>query len=687
MDKFSQMLSQTTKSTSEMAITPLYARGSIPSCTATDSTILLDKNSNTVLHNIAIKTNENVSKLQCSNFVIVIDVSGSMDVRAGTTDADDVMSRLDLVVHSIKTFLLAIAKYNKNSKVSIITYATNAQIDFQSISVGDSRIINFLDNLRSRDTTNIEVAMRMALDLCKSQSNSNIMLFTDGEINGGRKDVDNVVRSQLDTFGSNSPKIYTFGFGSQLDSPMLNRMAQHYNGTFNYINDASTLGSIFCSFAAMVLCYACHIEITINGGIIDSIPGFVQPQKQITAGSGTTLNEIIRSNTVGNINIRGTYNMGKLLYGFTRNILIVGEAIDYSIAVVAGGSKEILAPFVTNTTNHIALREQMARVNSVQKLIDTANNIFTNTNIIGSGRQILDEISQHDVSQFTKDLLFDYQSEIILGLHDKEWNSWGKHYIPSIIHAQREQFSMDFKGRSLQHYGSEQFFNLRNDIQLLFGQIQMRTPHYNKSTSGVRSDNFDNMTHYIRNDLGCYAGETLVSTTRGYIPIKNLVKGEKLITKYNNKEITSVVSVILKTEITIEVELVKLQDGTIVTENHPIYDENMTNGHPTWEFPKNISHCESIILPNDTCDAVYTLILDPNYGQVFTANNWITVGLGHNLTDDDILIHPFWGTHKVIDSLKVIDSQGFRDGYITIPQGCIGRDANGVANSLRTLDN
>lgn len=64
---------------------------SVPSCTAADSTILLDQNSNVVLHNIAIKTNENVSKLQCSNFVIVIDVSGSMDVRAGTTDADDVI--------------------------------------------------------------------------------------------------------------------------------------------------------------------------------------------------------------------------------------------------------------------------------------------------------------------------------------------------------------------------------------------------------------------------------------------------------------------------------------------------------------------------------------------------------------------------------------------------------------------
>ena len=50
--------------------------------------------------------------------------------------------------------------------------------------------------------------------------------------------------------------------------------------------------------------------------------------------------------------------------------------------------------------------------------------------------------------------------------------------------------------------------------------------------------------------------------------------------------------------------------------------------------------------------------------RAIVINNCISCTLGHNIIENDVIKHPFFGTDVVINDLKKI--KGFNEGYITL---------------------
>lgn len=166
-------------------------------------------------------------KLPPSNFVALVDVSGSMD------------EDLPLVKRSLK--LLA-KKLDKNDRLSIVNYATNIGLTLQPTSCDQYETISkAVDSLVSYGGTNGEAGIEVAYELARKtfmpKGNNRVIMFTDGDFNVGRTSESDIVKIvEKERESGIFLSIAGFGYGNLNDSSM-EQMADKGNGNYSYIND------------------------------------------------------------------------------------------------------------------------------------------------------------------------------------------------------------------------------------------------------------------------------------------------------------------------------------------------------------------------------------------------------------------------------------------------------------------
>jgi len=98
-----------------------------------------------------------------------------------------------------------------------------------------------------------------------------------------------------------------------------------------------------------------------------------------------------------------------------------------------------------------------------------------------------------------------------------------------------------------------------------------------------------------------------------------------------------------------------------ITGYHPVKDNNK------WEFPLNLEKFKKI---NKLVEYVYSIGLEKDKSFIIGDNE--VIGLGHNICDNSILKHDYFGTDKVINEIFKISASG----YATINMLNIKRDEN-----------
>lgn len=168
-------------------------------------------------------------KLPNSNFVFLIDVSGSMNSQ----------NKLPLLKESMKVL---VNQLRKNDKVAIVVYAGAAGLVLPPTS-GDEKetIIKALDKLSAGGSTaggaGIELAYKMATENFIKGGNNRVILATDGDFNVGassNKDMETLIEEKrksgvfLTCLG--------YGMGNYKDSKM-EILANKGNGNYAYIDN------------------------------------------------------------------------------------------------------------------------------------------------------------------------------------------------------------------------------------------------------------------------------------------------------------------------------------------------------------------------------------------------------------------------------------------------------------------
>lgn len=168
-------------------------------------------------------------KLPKSNFVFLVDVSGSMN---------DV-NKLPLLKSSIKVLL---NELRPDDRVSIVYYANGAGVLLEPTKASDkNKIIDAVDNMRAGGGTSgaagLDLAYEMAAKHFIKDGNNRIILATDGDFNIG-KSSDKEMQELIEEKRKSGVFLTCLGFGmgNYKDSKMIT-LSKKGNGNYAYIDN------------------------------------------------------------------------------------------------------------------------------------------------------------------------------------------------------------------------------------------------------------------------------------------------------------------------------------------------------------------------------------------------------------------------------------------------------------------
>lgn len=172
-----------------------------------------------------------------SNYVFMIDVSGSMS-------SDDKLPLLKKGLTALAESLTA------QDRLSIVTYSGNVEVLLEGVAGNNyDEISQAIGRLSAGGVTNGGDALVMAYNLAKScyieGGNNRVIIGTDGDFNVGMTSTEELVEYVERQLESNIYlSVMGFGLGNLNDS-MMESLAGHGNGTYNYIDCAEQMVKVY----------------------------------------------------------------------------------------------------------------------------------------------------------------------------------------------------------------------------------------------------------------------------------------------------------------------------------------------------------------------------------------------------------------------------------------------------------
>ena len=606
--------------------------------TATETTVKDPKTT------VTLRRLDNVSQLTLStpdgetapkNVVFVVDISGSMNEEVKTPNGEsDGFNILDVIKHGILVSLLG---FRPCDKACIIVYSTEARIllPLRKMDAGGKGLAKVaLAGIGPENCTNIWSGLKLAIN--QLQEGGTIFLLTDGKSNvippRGEK---SMLMTEMD--GRDDIVLNTFGVGYNLDSNLLVELARTTQGSYSFIPGIGLVGTVFVHAMANLLTLTNKkwtVAIETEGFIenLDIVSGL--ENRFIKTSWGYCL------------------PIGQLPLGQSRDIHIqCDKPVTFSILdtdIHILGSN----PAVSDCQKAgigIFKCHQLARENP--SAVGTHLNELLGT--------ITDPLIREDVN-----------GQVREAIEPSAYKTWGRHYMPSLGLSHLMQQCNNFIDKGIQQYGGSHFQSVRDNLDKLFNEMQAPVPTHRQrvvarcqSAGQVVSARPVSMSHYNRSDGPCFAGPCRVKVPNGVKCCCNIKKNDIVMTSDGPAKIRCVLRTQCENS---TAQLIKL-DTLMITPYHPIIKKKK-NGqlNDKWTFPNDHGKAEDY-----QCEAVFSFLLEPGF-QDMIIEGVQCITLAHGIENDPVASHPFYGTDKVIETLKT--HMKFDDGYIELVGECIQRD-------------
>ena len=169
----------------------------------------------------------NENQIDLKNITFVIDVSGSM---AGNK-----------IKQAKKAILYCVENLNPGDGFDIIRFSTEAYSLFNKIENADETNINkagkFIDNLKPVGGTNIEEALKIALQENGTSGRTHLIVFiTDGKPTIGETNEDLLLR-KIKNSNTRNKRIFTFGIGNEINTHLLDKITELTKAYRTYIGE------------------------------------------------------------------------------------------------------------------------------------------------------------------------------------------------------------------------------------------------------------------------------------------------------------------------------------------------------------------------------------------------------------------------------------------------------------------
>ena len=572
---------------------------------------------------------ENINK-NC-NIIFVIDISGSMDTIASDKNENgecDDLTRLNLACHSITTIIESLTE---NDEIGIITFNQLAYTNLKMTKMnenGKEMAKMVINSLNSGGTTNIYDGLKKSFELLttiRNDNNNSIVLLTDGESNADPPN--GILNTLIQRFNNSDLKPFslnTFGFSYDINSKLLNEIANYYNGIFGFIPDCSMVGTVFINFISNLLTtYLINIEMHII---------YENDNKKII-------------------------NTGAILYEGQRDFILDNKDEIKSIELYYNKNKIDYTIIKEDENKYKSNKIRTDIINTIRKIIDETINVnvndndnvndnskFQNNELIMNSfyNNIIDNNNNEEIQNYLKDYMNDGQIKLALCQNNKYFKKWGKHYLLSLMHGYDRQLCINFKDNGVQNFITKPFTEIRDKIELIFCNIPPPQPKIIRITT----NRISSMENYYRSDSVCFDGEgTVLLANNTFIKVNELKKGDRL---FNMNNIQCKVVCVIKQNINDVLDVCSVND-MLISPYHPIFLFNK------WTYPATEFKIQKKFITS-----FYNIVLDNNDSIVINFIPVIT--LGHNLNANPITKHDYFGTSKIKDDLKLI--KGYDEGLI-----------------------
>ena len=523
-----------------------------------------------------------------------VDNSGSMETLACNIQetGGNRFTRLDLTIHTVRSIIGMLGPKDMLYIVKFSSAASLVMAPTVMNAEGKEKATLAISSIYPEGSTNIWDCLKMLNFYANKFPGRNVItaLLTDGVANiTPPKGVLASLKS-LDMPESLS----TFGFGYELDSKLLTDISSQCLGSFGFIPDYSMVGTVFINWCA-------------------------------TALSTASLNKAI--------DIGGQlYSTGLLQYGQTRDFLVP-----------------------------MATKPHDAEEGPIDELVLARDDLLKamRTCIGTEGREGFTALYRKYAAS-TNAAVIELMKDVKPPGSDDEgqihmapsfWQTWGKHYLRSILSAHMNQICMNFKDSGLQGYGGEMFREFRElgdkvfcDLPALVGTGGAYGGAYAIPTQAPQQP--VDMSHLFNNQRGgCFKGECEVLMADGTrMPIWSITKGAQVWTPEGPATVELHLTLGSYNKFQPMCRIGKL----FITPWHPILVDNV------WTFPSDIYPIEDRIMP-----IVYNLVL--SNGHIIDIEGTLSITLGHEMTTG-LAKHQFFGSKKrILEALK--KQPGFVSGH------------------------
>lgn len=621
------------------------------------------------------------TRIPCE-IALVIDTSGSMDsnITSSTGEISD-LSILDIVKHTCKAI---IGPLDENDFITIITYSNTAVVELPLINMTTSnkiRALQILDNIYAHGMTNIYDGLKKAYTILQNDNINNkcILLLSDGVPNiEPPLGTANQFKKDIEEFQHKCPIINTFGFGYSVDSKVLKNIANVGNGTFGFIPDGNFVGTVIINSLANTLCTYYKnalLSLIIDGDYeVLGINNYLKTSwgLNISLGSlrlGQSRHIIIKSNNPIN-DISLTFE--NILDENQLNINCSDEIVNEDFMMI-----HIFRCKLINLIDELLVINQRNNESACVLLNDLINEIKDYLEHKTELEHKTDSEDEHKtyIKQING-LLQDLEGQVTQAINGEYFKKWGEKYLPSLQNAHLLEECNNFKDIGVQFYGSNLFKVLQNTIEQYFltlpPPVAKFTSYYSKPVTSTIPSIQTNMSSFYNRDGACIHGSCVVAMENGQQKlVKDIVKGDKVL--------GGIVELVVRTKcIDNKMLYYKSPSGLLITGYHPIKYNN------SYIFPCNIF--EGNVYDSDY---MYSFLLESKNGKrspTIIINNYECLALAHNIIDDPVAKHEFFGTEKIVDQLKLC--YNWQKGLVTFNSGVnlFSRNIDGIVTSLNIFN-
>jgi len=570
------------------------------------------------------------------DLIVFLDTSGSMitDVVSGEGLEQKRIPRIFLAKHGLRVLA---ALLGSQHRLSVVTFSSVAKVvlPFTYMNAeGLKKVDRMLENVIATGQTNMWDAVRTGLTLAEDASCRGrhlvAMMFTDGE------PTVEPPKGTLETIqGAKSPTnpwtLHTFGFGSQLDSDLLVKIAQWGGGRFGFIPSGDMLGTVFINAVANRLSVA-HRGATVT----------------CTPSSGPVV----------------TIQTGPVRFGQPRHFVVPATGITYTLTCEGCTVTATVDPS-TATSFVEARRDYLNLLQIIQGgFVSVGGRIASEAAMEAFVRRWA-PATEDRIQALVRDLRSSAKGEGQVSLALNYATTWGPHYVRSYTMAQGLEECMNFKDPGLQIYGGASFTRHQDAGDKLFVTLPpMAEPvplnyegdygvgAYGGGTVPVQRPVI-NMTSYHDPGGSCFTGDTLIVLESGErMPAYAIRRGDRV------KTIHRVATVEYAIKFCNDAATQKISRiGALgITPWHPIITEQ------GWTNPDDlVGHTEEVV------PALYNFVLSDDH-VVNAGGHWCCT-LGHEFKGPGIY-HAFFGSRdKILDALS--KQPGFDTGR-PVYRNCVG---------------